>query len=114
MFGCFCNRHIRDLGIADSEDLRAWPMREVRSWSAQPSQELRAGCGHPPNEMSEGESSPPWQSPLPPLPESPFLPLPGRDPLAVGFLRQIQPVLDIRDEPLGGDQIPTGKSYCSD
>jgi hypothetical protein len=50
MFGCLCNRHIRDLGVADSEDLRAWPMREVRSW--QPCQELRAGCGRPPNEVN--------------------------------------------------------------
>jgi len=33
----------------------------------------------------------------------------ARDPPAVGFLRQMpKPVLDIRDEPLGGDQIPDG------
>jgi hypothetical protein len=33
----------------------------------------------------------------------------GRNPPAVVFLRQMpEPVLDIGDEPLGGDQIPDG------
>ena len=58
--------------------------------------------------MSEGKSSSPRQArPLHLLPESPFLPMLGRDPPAVGFLRQLpEPVFDIRDEPLGGDEIP--------
>jgi hypothetical protein len=43
MFGRFCNRHIRDPGVADLEYLRAALMREVPSWPAQPCRELRAG-----------------------------------------------------------------------
>src|SRR5713101_3064140 len=60
--------------------------------------------------MSAGGSSSPRQSRLlHPPPESPFLPMLGRNLPAVGFLRQMpEPVLDIRDEPLGGDQIPHG------
>ncbi len=62
----------------------------------------------------EGSSSPRQSRPLHPPPVSPFLPVPGRDPRAVGSLRQMpEPVLDIRDEPLGGDQIPD-RMECSD
>jgi hypothetical protein len=39
----------------------------------------------------------------------PFLPMLGRDPPAVGVLRRMaEPILDIGDEPPGGDQIPYG------
>jgi hypothetical protein len=56
-----------------------------------------------------GSSSPRQSRPLHPLPESPFLPMLCRNPPAVVFLRQMpEPVLDMGDEPLGGDQIPDG------
>src|SRR5439155_25542106 len=66
------------------------------------------GCA--PDLRRKGGSSSPRQSrPLHPLPESSFLSMLPRNPPAVGFLRQLpEPVLDIRDEAFGGDQIPDG------